>query len=342
MDSLRERNFVIDIRGIRKLRDENIYNFIAKNLKLTPMDVAAIQIDRIEGKVFVEMKEEDAVHAVVEEFDNKYAINSNGTTHRIRLYVEDGGTDVKLHHLPPNMPEEWIFEYLETYGDIISIKHEMCQSQFFASIPSGIRVVRIRMKCHIPSFVNIKGYSSHVTYTNQIQTCRHCNQEVHFGVSCSENRAKLSSQNKSSLYSRVLAQSRDPDKSEDQPESELQSTVQTITTATHQTPSQPQAVQQLYKRPAAPLEAELREKTVKTSNTDTEIATVPTAEKAKSTKGNETVSTLSDRPRITPVNNRSSSLSRKPEKTMEISDDEQPTPDSMRARRPAKNKHDGK
>lgn len=83
MDSLRKRNFFIDIRGIRKLRDENIFNFIAKNLKLTALDVAAIQIDRIEGKVFVELKTQEAVQAVVDDCDNKFDLNNNGTIHRL-------------------------------------------------------------------------------------------------------------------------------------------------------------------------------------------------------------------------------------------------------------------
>ncbi|XP_055622446.1 uncharacterized protein LOC129766011 [Toxorhynchites rutilus septentrionalis] len=260
MDSLRKHNFFIDIQGLRKLRDESIFNFIAKNLKLTPVEVAAIQIDRIEGKVFVELRTQEAVREVVEEYDDKFVLNNNGNPHRMRLYVEDGGTDVKLHHLPPKMPEEWIVEYLSNYGEIISIKHEMCRSQFFSQTPSGVRIVRIRMNSSILSFVNIKGYSSHCTYTNQIQTCRHCNQEVNFGTSCAENRVKLSTQSKSpTLYSKVLVgptrEHADSVQEKATPQKTHLSTQQNTT----------QQSQSHFKRPAQPLDEESREKAVKTT-----------------------------------------------------------------------------
>lgn len=331
MDSLRKQNFFIDIRGIRKLKDESIFTFIAKNLKLTPVDVAAIQIDRIEGKVFVELRTQEEVQRVVEEFDNKFVLNSNGATHRMRLYVEDGGTDVTLHHLPPKMPEEWIVEYLSAYGEIISIKHEMCRSEFFAQTPSGVRIARIRMTSPIPSFVNIKGYSSHCTYSNQIQTCKHCNQEVHFGASCAENRAKMSTQNKtSSLYSRVLA---GPTPEQAETAAEI-TTLKSHSSVQQQIPAQHQSQQQ-FKRPASPLDMESREKTVKTTSPSTESTTEQTVHQApRSTM-------VSDRSRITPTSSRSSSLTRGAEKrTMEISDDE--IPDSIRTRRSSKTRQDGK
>lgn len=338
MDSLRKQNFFIDIREVRKLRDENIFNFIAKNLKLTPSDVAAIQIDRIEGKVFVELQTQEAVQKVVEEYDNKYVLNYNGATHRMRLYIEDGGTDVKLHHLPPKMPEEWIVDYLSNFGEIISVKQEMCRSQFFSQTPSGVRIVRIRMTTPIPSFINIKGYSSHCTYSNQIQTCKHCNQEVHFGISCAENRAKLSTQNKpSSLYSRVLVGTT-KEQAETAPDTATQkhsSTQQQISTQ-QQPPSH-------FKRPASPLNTESREKSVKTVTSETESTTEqPAPQATRPTKVTEMKSSVvSDRSRTTPTNSRSNSLTRATDKiTMGISDDE--LLDMTRTRRSSKNRHDGK
>ena len=338
MDSLRNQNFFIDIRGIRKLKDESIFSFIAKNLKLTPVEVAAIQIDRIEGKVYVELRTQEAVQRVVDEFDNKFSLNNNGATHRMRLFVEDGGTDVILHHLPPKMPEEWIVEYLSNYGEVISIKHEMCRSQLFSQTPSEVRIARIRMTSPIPSFVNIKGYSSHCTYTNQIQTCKHCNQEVHFGASCSENRAKLSTQNKtSSLYSSVLA-----GPTPKQAEVVADGTVpQQPSTSVQQQNTTHQQSQQHFKRPASPLVVESREKAVKTTTMDTESTT---EQSANQTSRAATSNVVSDRSRVTPTNSRSNSLTRAANKiTMEISEDEvEETPDITRTRRSSRTRHDGK
>lgn len=300
MDSLRVHTFYIDIDGIRKLRDETIFAFVAKKLKLTPQDVTAIQIDRIEGKVFVEMQTQERAEEVVELYDDKFELNNNGTVHRMRLYVEDGGTDVKLHHLPPKMPEQWICDYFSAYGEIISIKHELCRSEFFSQTPSGVRVIRIRMHHPIPSFVNVRGYNSHVTYTHQIQTCRHCNQEVHFGSSCSENRATLKTQSKSSsLYSGVVAGLPKANASEAQ------------------------------KRPAPSTEDNAnRDKAPKISTNTASVSntTESTSIKSTPTKEFEIPANVSDRsghPRVTPTNSRSNSLTRSTGRgVMEISDDE--------------------
>lgn len=299
MDSLRVHTFYMDIRGIRKLSDETIFACIAKQLKLTPQDVTAIQIDRIEGKVFVEMHTQEAAEEVVAKCDDKYDLNNNGTIHRVRLYVEDGGTDVKLHHLPPKMPDQWIQEYLSTYGEVISVKQEQCRSEFFPQVPSGVRVARIRMKQPIPSFVNVRGYNSHVTYTHQIQTCRHCNQEVHFGSSCAQNRANLQTQNKSSsLYSGVVAGVGKASTSEAQKRA--------ATTSENNTT-----------RDKAPK--------LSTDIVSTRTTTESSSSKPKAAREFEIPASMSDRSHsgVTPTGSRSSSLSRVPEKgVMEISDDE--------------------
>lgn len=311
MDSLRVHTFYIDIRGIRKLKDETIFAFVAKKLNLTPQDVTAIQIDRIEGKVFVEMQTQEGAEEVVEQYDNKFELNNNGTIHRIRLYVEDGGTDVKLHHLPPKMPDEWIHDYFAAFGEIISIKHELCRSEFFSQTPSGVRVVRIRMNHPIPSFINIRGYNSHVTYTHQIQTCRHCNQEVHFGSSCAENRATLQTQNKSSsLYSGVVAGLGKASTSE------------------------------ATKRPAPSNEDNTtRDKAPKisTNTASASNTTESTSSKSKPTKEFEIPAKLSDllgHSRVTLTSSRSNSLNRLSERgAMEISDDDESTDRPRRSSR---------
>ena len=281
----------------------------------------------------MELRTQEAVQEVVDAYDSKFAIKYNDTTHHMRLYVEDGGTDVKLHHLPPKMPEEWIAEYLSSYGEIIHIKHEMCKSQLFPQTPSGVRVARVRMTAPIPSFINIKGYSSHCTYTNQIQTCRHCNQEVHFGASCAENRTKLSTQNKNmSLYSKVLAggpvRERDPTDSaagkaaqQQQPTSSIQ----------HGSTSQHQA-QSLFKCPAPILDTEPREKTVKITASTSDTQTT-TDQHGTRTHKTSTSSVVTVSPRITPTNSRSNSLTRTEKSTMDISEDEHEIPDDTNHQR---------
>lgn len=67
------------------------------------------------------------------------------------------------------------------------------------------------IKKNIPSLVNIDGETTFVSYNGQNQTCRHCNESAHSGISCIQNK-KLQVQKLQAdqlLYSNVTKQSTD-------------------------------------------------------------------------------------------------------------------------------------
>lgn len=191
MDSLRVHTFYLDIRGIRNIKQALVYDFIADQLHLTPSEVAAIQFDLTEGKVYVELYSQERVLEVVGDYDGVLDLTVDNKVYRMRLGVEDGGTDVKLHHLPPRMPTEWITEYMERYGSVISITEQKCKSSRFPEASSGVKVIRLQLRRAIPSYISIRGYSTYVTYINQEPTCRHCGNILHRGRSCADNRLLL-------------------------------------------------------------------------------------------------------------------------------------------------------
>lgn len=216
MESLRVHTFFLDIRGIKKLKSEAIYDFIAEQLLLTASDVVAIQIDLADSKVYVETQNQEKAEETVSRFDGKKELVSNGERHRIRLQIEDGGTDVKLYHLPPRMKNEWIEEYMRDFGTVLNIRNETCRSEKFPGIPNGVRIIRMRLKKQIPSFISVRGYSTYVTYQNQLHTCRHCGNAVHYGISCAENRNNHAS-GLSSYANAVADKSRDGTSRSSQP-----------------------------------------------------------------------------------------------------------------------------
>lgn len=194
MDSLRLHTVFMDIRGIRNIKYPLIYDFIADQLQLTPSDVQAIQIDLTEGKVFIELPTQQKVQEVIEEFDGRLDFVCDNKSHKVRLFVEDGGIDIKLHHLPRRMPEEWISQHMQKFGNVLNIKDEMCKSSRFPNTPSGVKIIRMQLRRAIPSYISIRGYSTYCTYDNQVQTCRHCGNIMHKGRGCAENRARLTAE----------------------------------------------------------------------------------------------------------------------------------------------------
>ncbi|EDS29679.1 conserved hypothetical protein [Culex quinquefasciatus] len=101
----------------------------------------------------------------------------------IPIFVEDGSIEVKVHDLPPRMPNHMIEDHLQQYGEIISI-HDEVWRDFFPGVPNGVRVVRMKIQKPIPSFVKIEGLSAYIAHKNQIKTCRYCTQKLHAGQKC--------------------------------------------------------------------------------------------------------------------------------------------------------------
>lgn len=206
MDSLRAHTFYLDIRGIRNIKYPLVYDFIADQLELTASDVTAIQFDLTEGKVYVELRSQEKMREVVRDYDGKFNLICDNKAHNIRLMVEDGGTDIKLHHLPPRMPAEWIIKHMSHFGNVISINEQKCKSSRFPNASSGVKIVRLQIQRTIPSYISIPGYSTYVTYNNQVHTCRHCGNIMHRGRSCAENRAVLATdQSKQISYAEVTS-----------------------------------------------------------------------------------------------------------------------------------------
>lgn len=265
----------MDIRGIRNIKHSLVYDFIADQLQLTASDVTAIQFDLTEGKVYVELRSKEKVQEVVRDFDGRYDLICDNKTHNIRLLVEDGGTDIKLHHLPPRMPSEWIEQHMSHFGEVISITEQKCRSSRFPDASSGVRIVRLQIRRTIPSYISIQGYSTYVTYNNQVHTCRHCGNIMHRGRSCAENRAVLAAEqpNQSSYadvtsgfsYSKQTANPVTSDAEGDKGEPAVLSEIPLLSDTSMQTIKA--AVQQYNKRPAkstSDLETGKKGKTPKT------------------------------------------------------------------------------
>lgn len=69
------------------------------------------------------------------------------------------------------MPSETIVKHLAKFGEILSIKNELWK-EHFSGVPTGTRLVRMKIRKPIPSYVNIEDEVAFVRYRNQRATCR--------------------------------------------------------------------------------------------------------------------------------------------------------------------------
>ena len=106
--------------------------------------------------------------------------------------MEDGAVEVKLTDLSEDVTKEQIAEYLNSYGEVLSVTDQVWDSKYrFAGRPTGARIARMTVKRNIESYITIDGQTTSVSYFGQLQTCRHCSEFVHNGISCVQNKKLL-------------------------------------------------------------------------------------------------------------------------------------------------------
>lgn len=106
--------------------------------------------------------------------------------------MEDGAVEVKLYDLTENVAKQQIEEFLSTYGEILNTYEQMWdEKKRFPGKPTGVWISRMLVKENIPSYVKNDGETTYVSYYGQHQTCRYCEEFVHNGASCVQNKKLL-------------------------------------------------------------------------------------------------------------------------------------------------------
>lgn len=191
----RENTFKVDLSDFPKRPTyEVIHNFIHQTIGLQHQQVQRLQINHAQKCVHVKCKDLLTAEAVVKKHNGKHELDVDGCKFAVRLTLDGGYTEVKVHDLSESVTNEEIVNFLRHYGDVHEVK-ELLWGQNFAynRIPSGVRVATMTLRTHIKSFVSISGEDSLITYRNQPLSCRHCTQPLHPGSTCVENK-KLTKQ----------------------------------------------------------------------------------------------------------------------------------------------------
>ncbi|XP_058456436.1 uncharacterized protein LOC131433847 [Malaya genurostris] len=233
----RENTFRIDYSHLpRKPSYDDLHSFISSVLELEKKHVVRMQTSRSLGCVFVKVDELEIAQRIVQEHDNVHETEIGGKTYKIRITMEDGAVEVKLFDLSEDVSDDKIYEFLQEYGDVFGIQELAWDAKYaFGGISSGIRVAKMIVKTNIPSFVTIDGETTALSYYGQQQTCRHCNESSHSGISCIQNKKllvqKLDADYSNTSYAKVLKQNVHPKPVQTKPH-QVKPSVATLTTIT--------------------------------------------------------------------------------------------------------------
>ncbi|XP_035898822.1 uncharacterized protein LOC118511730 [Anopheles stephensi] len=204
--SVSDRTFKVDFSQIpRKPTRTEIFSFLTDKLSLKPEKLEMVQFLNLSTSVVVEMKEEGDALLIVEVHDRKHTITCNGRDHAIPITMEDDTKVVTIQEVSAKVTNADIISALEAFGEVKGAKDLLWEEPTpFPGVRNGNRAVKMLINRPIPSYITIKGERGRITYRGQEQTCMYCDQMVHYGVSCTQNR-KNNSQKASGVNQRLYS-----------------------------------------------------------------------------------------------------------------------------------------
>lgn len=189
----RENTFRVDFTNLpKKPTSEEVHTFVSRHLGVTRAQLVKLQISYTDDCVFVKVTDHAIAQRIVDANDNKHDYEVKGVKYKLRIRMADGGVEVRLYDLSENITDEQISRHMASYGEVLSVQ-DLCWSEkhVFAGCPSGIKQVKMILREPIKSYITIQGETTFVTYPKQRQTCKHCGEYMHTGISCVNNKKLL-------------------------------------------------------------------------------------------------------------------------------------------------------
>jgi hypothetical protein len=78
-----------------------------------------------------------------------------------------GTKKIRIARLPPEVTENVIRDSLIKYGEVKNIRDESWTSAYRYKVYNGVRIVDMKLKKHLPSYMAIAGNDSLITYDGQ-------------------------------------------------------------------------------------------------------------------------------------------------------------------------------
>ena len=103
----------------------------------------------------------------------------------IRITLQDADPRVNfiyIHHLPTEVPDSSLSEYLRSFGKIASVQRQ--RDRDHPTIETGTRIVRMVVECHLPPRARISSFPCRIWYKEQPKSCRVCLKEGHLAPEC--------------------------------------------------------------------------------------------------------------------------------------------------------------
>jgi hypothetical protein len=149
-----------------------------------------VQIDGIQRSVYIKLHKEQRLTWLIQTTMGQVEFrHANGEISAVKIEMAGPGLKrIRIAHLPPEVSEQEIRVTLSKYGAVKEIQNEVWSRRYRYQVPTGVHIVSMALKTHVPSKTIIAGHRVMVTYEGQPLTCFKCNESGHYHQECPRRR----------------------------------------------------------------------------------------------------------------------------------------------------------
>lgn len=161
-----------------------------ETFKVPEEDVFGVSYDFLSNEYVVKVSSDDHCQNIMTKTNGsaEYKTRSGEVSRVSVTYAGLGLRTVKVHLLPFELDLSYIKGALSKYGTVYGVTADRWSGNLHYKVDNGIRTVKIDLKSHIPSFVNVCGFKALVIYEGQPRTCSACNHPGHLRAECPRRR----------------------------------------------------------------------------------------------------------------------------------------------------------
>ncbi|KAJ4442573.1 hypothetical protein ANN_04160 [Periplaneta americana] len=139
-----------------------LHEWIYEDLRLMEEQLEMIQLNGVTRQVFIKCTSTNIVEEILERTKGELSFTfSNGQRTKVKIEKAVSGIkSVKIYNLPPELSNTNISTVLEKYGTVYSVTDDSWGQAFRYKIKNGVRTVKMGLKTHIPSYIDVCGFKA--------------------------------------------------------------------------------------------------------------------------------------------------------------------------------------
>lgn len=167
-----------------------IEDWLEAECKIRLEDIIGFNLSIVKPVLFVKLASSEICKRIVQSCGGKmkYKYSDGKVVEVSVVHAGFGIRTVRIFELPYEVTSEQLEEVISQYGQVTSNTAEKWSSAHKFPVLNGVRQLKVELRRHIPSYIDVCGYRAIVMYDDQPKTCGRCGGTGHVRAKCMQRR----------------------------------------------------------------------------------------------------------------------------------------------------------